>query len=307
MPALFLAALLPWLYWDQGTTTASAVKQAGIDRLYVPPDQVAAWQAEGFDARGSDPAQFVKIQALGVVYRMDEANATNTPWVDGNGWRFERDSKARYYYDTKWRKATLAAAEAYMYGVEAVVHPDPRDLGAFGRMLAFLGTIDRPPLPVRANIGIIDDGSDETGEVMNLLARRNLLFRVIPAPDPQYDLTVKIGTKEYPKEEAEDPGAFATGIRQKLTDEKRLLRIYGSDVVLGRVTGDGGQVRLHLINYGGNKVDGLRVRVRGEYARGTLAAFEEANTLLADYAVAGGATEFSIPEMGVYAVVDLKK
>ena len=34
-------------------------------------------------------------------------------------------------------------------------------------------------LPAMANIGIVDDGSDETGEVMNLMARRNLLFRVV--------------------------------------------------------------------------------------------------------------------------------
>ncbi len=106
---------------------------------------------------------------------------------------------------------------------------------------------------------------------------------------------MQIGTKEFPKEDAADPFAFATLVRQKLTDEKRLLRLYGSDVVLGRLNGDATRVRVHLINYGGGKVDGLRVRVRGEYAHGTLAAFGIQNAALADYGVADGGTEFTIP------------
>ena len=146
-----------------------------------------------------------------------------------------------------------------------------------------------------------------TGEVLNLLARRNLLARVVTAPDPKYELHVRIGSKEYPKAQAADPSAFASLIRRKLTDEKRLLRLYGSDVVLGRLTGDVARVRVHLINYGGGKVEGLRVRVRGAYAHGALAAFGVKNAALVDYYAADDGTEFTIPEMDVYAVVDLKK
>jgi hypothetical protein len=49
------------------------------------------------------------------------------------------------------------------------------------------------------------------------------------------------------------------------------------------------------------------VRVRGEYAKGTLEAFGIQNAALADYGVADGGTEFTVPLMNVYAVVDLKK
>ena len=308
MLCFFLAALLPWLYWDQGPATADAVKQAGIARLYVPAGQEGAWKAAGFEARAFDAAKFVKLPAPGVAYKMNVAAATSLPWVDANGWRFVRDrGRKAYYYDVAWRKAALAAAEAYVYGVEAVIHPDARDVGTLGQMLDFLRSIERPPMPVMANIGIIDDGSEETGEVLNLMSRRNLLFQVVQTPDPKYDLNVQIGTKEFPKEEAADPYGFATVIRQKLTDEKRLLRIYGSDVVLGRLAGDSAQARVHLINYGGGKVEGLRVRVRGEYPHGTLAAFGVKTTALEDLSAAGGATEFTIPEMGAYAVVDLKR
>jgi hypothetical protein len=247
----------------------------------------------------------VKLPAPGVEFRADVASATNVPWVDANGWRFERGGARAFYYDAPWRKAALAAAEAYAYGAEAVIHPEARDLPALGRMLAFLRGVESAELPALANIGIMDDGSEVTGEVLNLLARRNLLARVVTAPDAKYDLNVRIGSKEYPKEQATDPSAFAALIRRKLTDEKRLLRLYGSDVVLGRLTGDGARVRVHLINYGGGKVEGLRVRVRGVYARGMVAP--NGVKKLVDYSTADDGTEFTIPAMDVYAVVDLKK
>lgn len=307
MLAFLLAALLPALHWDQGPTTANAVKEAGVKRLYVPADQVAAWNKQGFDARAFDAAKFVKVPAPGVEYKMDEAAATSLPWVDANGWRFARGGNHAYYFSVPWRKATLAAAEAFANGVDAALHLDPRELAAFGKMQAFLRAVEIPPLPLMVNIAIVDDGSDQTGEVMNLMARRNLLFRVVPSPDPNCDLNVQIGTEEFSKDDAADPFAFATLVRKKLSDEKRLVRLYGSDVVLARMNGDATRVRVHLINYGGGKVDGLRVRVRGEYAQGKLAAFGIQNTVLADYGVADGATEFTIPSMNVYAVVDLKK
>jgi hypothetical protein len=64
---------------------------------------------------------------------------------------------------------------------------------------------------------------------------------------------------------------------------------------------------VHLINYGGGKVEGLRVSVRGTYAHGMLAANGVKNAKLVDYSTADDGTEFTIPEMDVYAMVDLKK
>jgi len=307
MLGFFLAALLPGLYWDQGAKTADAVKQAGIERVFVPLAQVNVWKSAGINVQPFDASKFVTLPAPGVERRMNVAAATSMPWVDANGWRLERDPNRQYSYDVPWRKAALAAAEVYVYGVDAVVHPEPRDLAAFGEMLAFLKSIDQPALPVMANFAIIDDGSDEMAEVLNLLSRRNLLYRVVRAPDPAYDLNVQIGAKDFPKDEALDPSAFATLVRQKLTDEKRLLRIYGSEVVLGKLNGNGRRLRVHLINYGGGKVDGLRVRVLGTYQHGKLAAFGIKNPALEDYEVADGGTEFTIPAMGAYAVVDLEK
>ncbi len=305
MPFLWVAALLPALFWDQGTETAPALKEAGFQRMYVPAGAEESWRKLGFTAAAFNAARFTKTTVPGVEYRTDVASATRVPWIDANGWLFQRDGAHEYTYDVPKGRAGLAAAEAYAYGVEAAIHVAPEDLQALGRMLDFLSRIDRPSLPAMANIGVIDDGSDVTGEVLNLMARHNLLFRVIRAPDPKYDLNIRIGSREYPKEAAEDPYQFTKAVRQKLTDAKRLLRLFGSDVVIGRLTGDGSRARLHLLNSDGRKIPGRRVRVLGTYAKGEVAAFGYPHAALEDYSVQDGATEFTVSEMGTYAVIDL--
>jgi hypothetical protein len=302
MLVLLAAVALPALYWDQGPATAGAVKQAGIERLYVPVGQEAAWKIAGLDAQVFEAARFVKVPVPGVRYQMDVASATTVPWIDANGWRFQRKNGGPYYYDAPAGKALLAAAEAYANGVEAVIHADAKDLPAFASLLAFLRGIDGETLPALANFAVIDNGTAQIGEVMNLLARRNLLFQVVRKPDPKYDMNVQIGP-----ESPANPSQFAALIRQQLTDEKRLLRIFGGDVVLARLNGDDTHLRVHLINYSGRKVEGLRVRVRGVYPHNTLVAFGSEKAALADYSAADGATEFTVPYLDVYAVVDLRK
>ena len=83
-------------------------------------------------------------------------------------------------------------------------------------------------------------------------------------------VNVKLGTKEYPLEDAKNPSTLAHSVRYHLTDEKRSLRVYGSQVVVGRLTASGGHARLHLINYASanRKVDGIRVRVLGQCGGG---------------------------------------
>ena len=156
-------------------------------------------------------------------------------------------------------------------------------------------------MPTMANIGVIDDGSPDTGELMNLLTRRNLLYRIVTAPDPHLDLNIR------PKSEGADPSKLAQKIRAELTDEKRLLRLYGSEVVIARLVGAGGRVRIHLLNYANRPVTGLRVRVLGNYPNWQVAAYDKPNLKLEDLATADGATEFTVPEISTYAVIDLSK
>ena len=94
-------------------------------------------------------------------------------------------------------------------------------------------------------------------------------------------------------------------MRRRLTDEKRSLRLYGSEAVLGRLLRDGSRARLHLLNYGGRPIEGLRVRLLGSWAQPQALVFGEGRTAVDEYVVRDGATEFSLPSLGPYAVIDL--
>lgn len=249
----------------------------------------------------------VKLPPPRVQYRADEASASTTPWIDANGWQILRKPDKHYLYNVPGNAAALAAAEAFAYGAKAVIHTDATGTAAFNKMLDFLKTVPDAHLPIMANFGIIDDGSDETGELMNLMARHNLLFKIVPAPDPHLEINVKLGTKEFPLEQAEDPGFLSHKLRAQLGDEKRLLRLYGSEVVITRLLGDQEHARVHILNYSTRPVPGLRIRVMGEYAHQSVKAYSKPDMKLQDVAVADGATEFTVPQMSTYVVVDLTR
>ena len=307
IPSLVLASAVT-LYWSQGIESAPALREAGIERLSVPPDEAAAWRKLGFRVTPTTVAELAsreKLPAPGIMARPDLASATQSPWIVASGWRFLRKPAGRYAYDLPVGKVSLAAAEAFVYGADAVLKIDPADLGAFGRMEAFLAELPKADLPAIADFAVVDDGAALMSEVMNLLVRRNLLFRIVDTPSSQYRINVKLGTREYPKEEAAHPSAFALKIRRQLGDEQRALRVYGSEVVVCRLTGDRTRVRLHLLNYGGREIEGVRIRLRGSYTQGEVRLAGASPAPLQDAVVAEGATEFSLPRMGPYAVVDL--
>lgn len=307
---LLLLAALPTLFWDGAAETAPALRQAGITQIQVPTSRLASWKGipeltvEAADLQGA-----LKLLAPTVNYRMNEASATNTPWLVHNGWKFLRRPQARYYYEPTGEQAALAAAEAFSYGIPAMIKPDAAGLNPLGAMLAFLRTVPEGVLPAVADIGYIDDGSATSGEVMNLMVRSNLLFRLVSAPDRGLKANVKLGTKEYPLENAKNPGTVARLVRANLSDEKRSLRVYGSEVVVARLTASNGKARLHLLNYAGanRKVDGIRVRVLGEYSKHELRVAGGAGVELQDYSVESGATEFTLSELRTYAVIDLSR
>jgi hypothetical protein len=278
--------------------------------MAVPAAQAESWKSvTGLTVEVVDAQKAVKLQPPGVQYRMDQASASRAPWLDSNGWQFLRQPQGRFYYETKGAGSALAAAEAFSYGAASLIATDPAGLKPFAEMVEFLRGLSAEPMAPVADIGFVDDGTEIGGEVMNLMLRHNLLFRIVPSPDPRLKLNVRIGTKEYPAAEAQDPGAMAQIIRGNLSDEKRSLRIYGSVVVIGRLTGSDGRARVQLINYSGatRKVDGIRVRVLGTYAKHQLAAAGSPGEQLLDYTVEADATEFTLPELKTFAVIDLSR
>jgi hypothetical protein len=203
----------------------------------------------------------------------------------------------------------LAAAEAFVFGSPALIKSDAAGLKPLAEMLDFLKTVDAPAAPPLADIGFIDDGTPIAGEVLNLLVRDNLLVKLVPAPDPSLKLNVKLGSKEFSAEDAKNPGAMAHIVRANLTDQKRSLRLYGSAVVVGRISGQKNAARLTLLNYdtASRKVNGLRVRVLGKYPKYKLAAAGSPGAELLDYQVLADATEFTLPELKSFAVIDLSR
>jgi len=304
-----LLAALPLLYWPQGVDTAPALKQAGIARIAVPPEQAAAWRAAGLavvEIAGADLAARTLLPAPGIVPQARRVSATASPWVTTNAWRFVRDAQGRWRYELPAGRAALAAAEAFAYGADALLQIDPADLTELGRMLEFLASLPTGELAPVADFGLVDDGTPVVGEVINLLLRRNLLFAPLREPDGRFKLNVRVGDKKYPLKEAVDPSAFALKLRRELGDERRSLRLYGSEGVIARLTGDADRRRLHLLNYGGRDLEGLRVRVRGALAEGEGHVSGVGRVTLEERVVEGGFTEFSLPRIGAYTLVELR-
>jgi hypothetical protein len=310
--AAVLLAAMPCLYWTQGVESRPALEAVSITRLCVPPESADAWRSAGFTITPVSDAELKSREVLpapGVTPRPGVASPTRSPWIVANGWRFLRQPLKKYVYDVPAAKAALAAAEAFAYGADALLRVDTVDAAALanlGTMLKFLEGLTERQLPPIADIGVVDDGSPVTGEVMNLLARRNLLYRIVETPSPALRVNIAVGSAAYPVAEAADPSAFALKIRRQLTDEQRTLRLYGSEVVICRLTGDAGRIRLHLVNYGGREIEGLRVRLRGTYRSGDAQIAGAGRLALVDHVAADGSTEFSVPRLITYAVIDLE-
>ena len=275
--------------------------------FYVTPAAAALVQQGVALAAPSYRGGFQELPAPGIQFQPNQAQATPAPWVDSNAWRFQRGVRKADYTKLRAGSAPLAAAEAFTFHAEAILNPDPADVPELARMLAFLKAQDQPALPVKANIGVIDDGSETMGEVLNMLTRRNLLYRVLTKPDPKLDLTVRLGAPDFPKDSADDPSDFAARVRAKLGDDKRLLRLYGTNTAVAHLTGDGKRARVVLLSYSRNRVQqGVRVRVLGRYRPVKFAAFATApEAQLADIENPGNATEFSVPQFSTIAIVDL--
>lgn len=260
---------------------------------------------------GAEAADFQEVPAPGVRFVPTVARATNVPWIDSNGWRYQRGLRKANYATLPAGSAALAAAEAFAFNVDAILNPDPADIEELRDMLRFLKAQDRPPLPASANIAVVDGPSPLMGEVLNMLTRRNLLYRVVPAPDPTLDLTVELGTSDFPAEAAANPHEFAARVRTKLGDDKRLVRLYGTSTVIARLTADGGRARLYLLQYSrgrrqrtGNP-QGLQVRLLGGYKPRIAVHGAGPGATVTDLRYPDGATEFWVPDFAVCAIIDL--
>jgi hypothetical protein len=232
-----------------------------------------------------------------VRYRMNMAMATSSPWVDSNLWRYQRNPQASYLCDVKGKSVVTALAEGYSTGVKLALQIAPEQQADFDKMTAFLKQIPEGPSKPWVNFTVSDDGSVQAGEVMNLLSRRSISYSVVPKGD--YALNAKM-TNAY--EAMQD-------IREKLGDDKRVLRIMGSELTLAVAAREGNRVRVHFINYGQRPVDHLRIRVLGAFPQSSIKAhlYGDIATKIKDFEAGKDYTEFTLESLGLYGVLDLAR
>lgn len=294
-----------------GMLTVAAYAQSGRSLFYVTPAGASLVEQGLASAAptGSGAAGFQEVPAPGVRFQTNQAQATPAPWVDSNLWRFQRGIKRANYAKLPAGAAPLAAAEAFAGHVDAILNPDPADVAELGKVLAFLKAQDQPALPVMANIGVVDDGSAALNEVLNMLTRRNLLYRVTKTADRRLDLNVQLGSPDFPRNSATNPSDFAARVREKLGDDKRLVRLYGTNTAIAHLSGDENHARLVVLSYSRNRTQpGLRVRVLGRYKAPRFAAFGmAAGAQLTDVDTGSAATEFTVPLFSTIAIVDLDR
>ncbi len=301
--------------------TAGLLAASGTPARYVTSAASPLVEQKLASAAPADPAAagFEEVPHPGVRFIPNVARATNVPWIDSNGSRFQRGLRKAYYAKLPAGSAPLAAAETFAYNVEAIFNPEAADVDDLGRMLRFLKEHEAAPLPPLVNIGVVDDGSPQIGEILNLLTRRNLLYRVVKAPEPGLDLVVRLGTADFPREAAKNPYEFAALVREKVGDDNRLVRLYGTNTVIAHLTGDSKRARLHLLSFGGRRrsqqqqqqpqppnPQAVRVRLVGRYQPTRFAAFgSDAKAELTDVRHVGNTTEFWVPDFTTLAIVDL--
>jgi hypothetical protein len=299
--------MLPGLLWTQGPESADALRKAGVTEIAVPVPNAPAWAGAGIHIVPVDVEHATRVTEPSVDYKLGTSGATGTPWINSNLWLYLRKPDDVYVCDTVSRKnIPLALGESFAAGVKAYFAVKPEDLDAYVAFTGFLDRLGAQALATRANFAVIDDGSDQVGEVMNLLARRNLLFAPLKAPRPGFDVTIQLGRAPFSGNIADDPFLTAAEARSRLGDARRLVRLYGSDTTIVRLTGDGRRARLHLLHYGDYSVEGLRVRVLGRYRRISVSAPTGGALSADDRADDAGAVEFTLPALANYMVIDLE-
>ena len=174
-----------------------------------------------------------------------------------------------------------------------------------------------------ANIGVVTAEPTLWFEVMNLLARHNLPFRLIsPAslrshPTEGLDLLIVLDEPLPPQSEAlaafergggqvvrmlkgvADPNAFALDIRQKLGRERRIVDIWNGITVLVAPFQEPGatSMLLTILNYAHQDLP-VQLRVKGEFSQVRYESPDDPITLLPSQR-RDGFTEFVLPALRI--------
>jgi hypothetical protein len=247
---------------------------------------------------GGDPAGYKRIPPPGVRYRMNMATATSSPWIDSNLWRYRRNPEVKYLSATKGKSVTLTTAEAAALRANVALEIAPEQKADYDRITAWLAKLPSGPTTPWTNFNVSDDGSAMAGEVQLLMARRNLLYKITPPKQAQFQLSSAI----------KNPYEYVLDTRDQFGDDKRVLRLFGSELTMAELAREGKRIRLHLINYGSRPVEALRIRIAGRFTEKQVKAhvFDDDAPELREFTFENGFTEFTLGKLPVYAVLDFE-
>ncbi len=278
------------------------------------------------------------------------AAATGEPWIDSNAWLllYHRAVIGRpvlLSYDppknARLRPGSveLAVADAAVFGGHFAIKLDerfrqglaagqPRAVAEWKRVVRQLQFAETPLFrgTAAANIAVViaAPGSaasknarlEPASEVMNLLARRNLPFVVVPRKDAtqatleKYAVVIAVGQPPLSirgptlveRKEVLDPSKFAAEIRTLLGDRRPYVLTNAETIITRLLCLEDGRLALHLVNYAIDPVRDVRVRMAGKFSRAQLHAPDRDSSH--DLPVKDG--EFAIPELRISAVVVLE-
>lgn len=248
------------------------------------------------------PAQRQKAAVPRIDPQVSVASATRSPWLVSNGWLYRRNPDRKYEIDAREGGAVRAAAEAIAFSGTVLIHAGQAEAAGLAKLRQAAARLPRVDLPEMADFEFVDDGRAVAGEILNLFARRNMLARGVAKPSGALPV-IRIGDGELTGDLARNPSEFAYAVRQKLGDDSRSLRVFGTEMAIVRVLSDGRTARVHAVNYSDQPLEGVRIRVRGSFTQQAAYAGDAVEDLVQD----NGFTEFTFPEFDVYAVVDLRR
>jgi hypothetical protein len=364
LPGL-LAAGERYARWDWLEPAAVPyLREAGITQLLVagntPPEFRTACEQAGIRmVAGAPPG--VQYIIEGTWPRLNPmvqtspggdkvtAGASGEPWIEANGWLilYHRTRAAQpvlLAYDPpkegRLRPGSLelAVAEAACFGGQLALKLDerlrrglaeaqPRVAAEWKRVAGQLkfaeGAVFRGA--PAANIAVVADALEPVAEVLNLLARRNHPFLVLPrggdlqaAMAKKYALVIAIAQPPLPRpakpgsaapaplvvqrSEVLDPEAFVAEMRKRMTG-RRLYALSNAETIISypwRL--EDGRLAVHLVNYAIDPLLEVRLRPAVKFSRALLFTPEDA----APRPLAVQAGDVVIPEMNVSAVVVLE-
>jgi hypothetical protein len=364
---VMLAAGERYARWDWLEPAAVPyLRQAGITQVLVdaaaPAEFRAACQKAGIRTVAEAPpgVQFIQEGSwprLNPMVQMGRggdkvtAGASGEPWIEANGWlilyyRARAAQPVLLAYDPpkegRLRPGSLelAAAEAASFGGQfalklderlrrGLVEAQPRVVAEWKRVAEQLkfaeGAVFRG-VPA-ANIAVVADALEPVAEVLNLLARRNHPFLVLPrggdlqaAMAKKYALVIAIAQPPLPpaqpaapakppsaaraplvvqRKEVLDPEAFVAEMRKRMTG-RRLYALSNAETIISYPwrLGDG-RLAVHLVNYAIDPLLDVHLRPAAKFSRALLFTPEDA----APRQLAVQAGEVVVPEMNVSAVV----